>query len=294
MSFQQLIIELGALDAQAVEDAVLELGAVATTLTDAADQPLLEPGPGETPLWQDITLNALLPADSDPAAVLAALCAQLQLTTAPVWRSRALPDQDWTRAWLADFKPMRFGRRLWVIPSEYAPPQPDAVNLLLDPGLAFGTGTHPTTALCLRWLDGLSLNGMAVLDYGCGSGILAIAALKLGAAQATGVDNDPQALTAARNNALQNQVADRLQLFTPEQLPAARYPVIVANILANPLLTLAPRFAESCAPGGRIALSGILAEQEMLVRDTYATFFELEPTQQQDEWLLITGKKQSE
>lgn len=291
MSFQQLVIELGALDARTVEDALLELGAISITLTDAADQPLLEPAPGETPLWQHITLNALLPADTEPAAVLTALCARLQLAAPPVWHSQPLAEQDWTRAWLADFKPMRFGRRLWVVPSAYAPPEPDAVNLLLDPGLAFGTGTHPTTALCLRWLDGLSLAGIDVLDYGCGSGILAIAALKLGATCAHGVDNDPQALTAARDNALQNQVANRLALYTPEQLPTARYPVIVANILANPLVNLAPRFAELCAPGGQLALSGILADQETLVRNAYAPFFTLEPIQQQDEWLLMTGTR---
>lgn len=291
MPFQQLTIELGTLDAQTVEEALLELGAVSITLTDAADQPLLEPAPGETPLWRHITLKALFAADAEPAAVLAALCGRLQLPAPPACRSQLVADQDWTRAWLADFKPMRFGRRLWVVPSEYAPPEPDAVNLVLDPGLAFGTGTHPTTALCLRWLDGLSLNDARVLDYGCGSGILAIAALKLGAAQATGVDNDPQALTAARNNARRNQVAEQLILCPPGQLPAAQYPVLVANILANPLVALAPQFARLCAPGGRLALSGILVEQESLIRHAYAPFFQLDPVQQQDEWLLITGNK---
>lgn len=293
MPFQQLVIELGRLDAERVEDALLALGALSVTLCDAADQPILEPGPGERPLWRDITLTALLDAETEPAAVMAGLCAALALEHAPPWRVERVEDRDWERAWLDDFKPQRFGARLWVVPSAYEPPDPEAVNLILDPGLAFGTGTHPTTALCLAWLDGQELNGMHILDYGCGSGILAIAALKLGAARAVGVDNDPQALTAARDNAERNKVAGRLNLYLPDDAPAGPWPVVIANILANPLVALAPRLAEYTAPGGRIALSGILAEQESMILKAYASYFELEAAKTREEWLLITGTKRN-
>lgn len=189
-----------------------------------------------------------------------------------------------------NFHPMRFGQRLWIVPSWHAAPEPDAVNLLLDPGLAFGTGTHPTTALCLEWLDAQPLDGMQVLDFGCGSGILAIAALLLGAEHAVGTDIDVQALEASRDNAGRNGIDPaRLPLYLPEQLPQGQADVVVANILAGPLVDLAPRIIERVKPGGRLALSGILLEQAEEVRSAYTSQFDLDPTAEKDGWVRITG-----
>lgn len=290
MPWQQLQFPLEDHDHEAVEDALMEAGALSVTLTDAADDPILEPGPGETPLWEHTVLTALFEADADPLAALRAVQTARGWQQLPEHRIEALEDQDWTRAWMKDFQPMRFGQRLWVVPSGFEPPEPNAVNLYLDPGLAFGTGTHPTTALCLEWLDRQALSGKAVIDYGCGSGILAIAALKLGAATVLGVDNDPQALQASQDNAERNAVAERLQTQLPggEIAPA---PVLVANILAGPLVELAPTLAGLTEPGGRIALSGILAEQEAMIRDAYAPYFDLASTERQDDWLLIHGRR---
>lgn len=189
-----------------------------------------------------------------------------------------------------NFHPMRFGQRLWIVPSWHAAPEPDAVNLLLDPGLAFGTGTHPTTALCLEWLDAQPLDGMQVLDFGCGSGILAIAALLLGAEHAVGTDIDVQALEASRDNAGRNGIDPaRFPLYLPEQLPQGQADVVVANILAGPLVALAPRIIERVKPGGRLALSGILLEQAEEVRAAYTSQFDLDPTAEKDGWVRITG-----
>lgn len=290
MPWQQLQFPLDDADHDAVEDALMEAGALSITLTDAADEPILEPGPGETPLWQHTILTALFEADADPLAALRAVQVARGWAALPDYRIEPLDDQDWTRAWMKDFKPMRFGERLWVVPSGFEAPEPEAVNLYLDPGLAFGTGTHPTTALCLQWLDAQDLAGKRVIDYGCGSGILAIAALKLGARSALGVDNDPQALQASRDNAERNAVAARLQTQMPGG-EIAPVPVLVANILAGPLVELAPVLASLSEPGGQIALSGILAEQEAMIREAYAPFFALAPTARQDDWLLIHGRR---
>jgi len=220
--------------------------------------------------------------------ILAAL--QQQGLEAQAHHHETLDDQVWERAWMDDFAPMRFGERLWIVPSWSASPDPQAVNLKLDPGLAFGTGTHETTALCLEWLDRADLTGKAVLDFGCGSGVLAIAALLLGAGNATGTDIDPQALTASEDNARNNGVADALRLYLPENLPADyRCDVLVANILAGPLVELAGQLASYCRPGGSLALSGILAEQAESVRNAYAPWFDLNPTTQQGDWVRIDG-----
>lgn len=189
-----------------------------------------------------------------------------------------------------NFQPMRFGQRLWIVPSWHAAPEPDAVNLLLDPGLAFGTGTHPTTALCLEWLDAQQLQGRQVLDFGCGSGILAIAALLLGAEQAVGTDIDIQAIEASRDNAGRNGIDPaRFPLYLPEQLPDGQADVVVANILAGPLVELAGQIGERVKPGGLLALSGILVEQAEEVRAAYADKFDLDPTAEKDGWVRITG-----
>ena len=289
MPWLQVRLAIAPEQAQTYEDALLEVGAVSVTFMDAEDQPIFEPDLGTTPLWSHTHLLALFEADVDPAT----LFAHLELLTGaplPEHQAEHIEDQDWERSWMDNFQPMRFGRRLWIVPSWHAAPEPDAVNLLLDPGLAFGTGTHPTTALCLQWLDDQELAGQTVLDFGCGSGILAIAALLLGADRAVGTDIDPQALEASRDNANRNGIApESFPLYLPEQLPQEPADVVVANILAGPLVQLAPRITSLVRPGGRLALSGILAEQAEEVRAAYATAFELEPTAEKDGWVRISG-----
>ena len=271
------------------EDALLDVGAVSVTFMDAEDQPIFEPDLGTTPLWSHTHLLALFEGDADGEQVLA----HLRLLTGdplPEHQVERIEDQDWERSWMDNFQPMRFGRRLWIVPSWHAAPEPDAVNLLLDPGLAFGTGTHPTTALCLQWLDGQVLEGCSVLDFGCGSGILAIAALLLGAERAVGTDIDPQALEASRDNASRNGIDPaRFPLYLPQDLPDEQADVVVANILAGPLVQLAPQITARVKHGGRLALSGILAEQADEVRAAYAETFELDPTAEQDGWVRISG-----
>ncbi|KHL70778.1 ribosomal protein L11 methyltransferase [Pseudomonas flexibilis] len=271
------------------EDALLDVGAVSVTFMDAEDQPIFEPDLGTTPLWSHTHLLALFEGDADGEQVLA----HLRLLTGdplPEHQVERIEDQDWERSWMDNFQPMRFGRRLWIVPSWHAAPEPDAVNLLLDPGLAFGTGTHPTTALCLQWLDGQALEGCSVLDFGCGSGILAIAALLLGAERAVGTDIDPQALEASRDNASRNGIDPaRFPLYLPQDLPDGQADVVVANILAGPLVQLAPQITARVKHGGRLALSGILAEQADEVRAAYAEAFELDPTAEQDGWVRISG-----
>lgn len=291
MAWLQLVFDSNRERAPELEDALLELGALSVTLQDNADEPVLEPGVGETPLWSETRLLALFDEDTNPDAVIAAL--REQLPALPNWRAERVEDQAWERAWMDDFQPQRFGARLWVCPSWCEPPDPDGVILALDPGLAFGTGTHPTTALCLEWLDGQPLAGATVVDYGCGSGILAIAALLLGAERAVAVDNDPQALIATRDNAERNGIApDRLVTCLPDALPAGTVAeVVVANILAGPLQALAPTLTGLCAPGGRLALSGILAEQAEPVAAAYRPRFTLAEPTTRAEWVRLDGRK---
>ncbi|WP_313027237.1 50S ribosomal protein L11 methyltransferase [Pseudomonas lopnurensis] len=289
MSWLQIRLAITPDQAEALEDQLLELGAVSVTFMDAEDQPIFEPDLGTTPLWSHTHLLALFEADTDADALLA----HLQLLRGgelPEQQVERVEDQDWERSWMDNFQPMRFGRRLWIVPSWHAAPEPDAVNLLLDPGLAFGTGTHPTTALCLEWLDTQHLEGQSLLDFGCGSGILAIAGLLLGAERAVGTDIDNQALEASRDNAERNGIAaERFVLHLPEQLPQEPADVVVANILAGPLVALAPRIGALVKPGGRLALSGILAEQAEEVRAAYDEAFELDPTADKEGWVRISG-----
>ena len=271
------------------EDALLDVGAVSVTFMDAEDQPIFEPDLGTTPLWTHTHLLALFEGDADAEQVLAHL-RLLAGDELPEHQVERIEDQDWERSWMDNFQPMRFGRRLWIVPSWHAAPEPDAVNLLLDPGLAFGTGTHPTTALCLQWLDAQPLKGCTVLDFGCGSGILAIAALLLGAERAVGTDIDPQALEASRDNANRNGIDPaQFPVYLPQDLPAEQADVVVANILAGPLVQLAPQITALVKPGGRLALSGVLAEQADEVRAAYADAFVLDPTAEQDGWVRISG-----
>jgi len=291
MPWVQVRLAITPEQAPTYEDALLEVGAVSVTFMDAEDQPIFEPDLGTTPLWTHTHLLALFEDGTDEAALLA----HLQLLTGselPQHQVEIVEDQDWERSWMDNFKPMRFGRRLWIVPSWHEAPEPEAVNLLLDPGLAFGTGTHPTTALCLEWLDGQELAGDTVLDFGCGSGILAIAALLLGAKQALGTDIDPQALEASRDNATRNGIDPALfPVYLPADLPAGQADVVVANILAGPLVSLAGQLTSLVKPGGRLALSGILAEQAEEVRAAYADAFELEPTAEREGWVRISGRR---
>jgi len=289
MSWLQIRLAITPDQAEALEDQLLDLGAVSVTFMDAEDQPIFEPDLNTTPLWSHTHLLALFEADTDPDSLLA----HLQLLRGgelPEHQVEVIEDQDWERSWMDNFQPMRFGRRLWIVPSWHAAPEPDAVNLLLDPGLAFGTGTHPTTALCLEWLDAQPLQGQSLLDFGCGSGILAIAGLLLGAEHAVGTDIDTQALDASRDNAERNGIAaERFALHLPEKAAD----VVVANILAGPLVSLAPRITALVKPGGRLALSGILAEQAEEVRAAYSGAFELDPTADKDGWVRISGVRRA-
>ena len=293
MPWLQVRLAITPEQAETYEDALLGVGAVSVTFMDAEDQPIFEPDLGTTPLWSNTHLLALFEADTDPAN----LVAHLELLTGaplPEHLVERIEDQDWERSWMDNFQPMRFGQRLWIVPSWHAAPQPEAVNLLLDPGLAFGTGTHPTTALCLEWLDGQNLTGCTVLDFGCGSGILAIAALLLGAPQALGTDIDPQALEASRDNASRNGIDPaRFPVYLPADLPQQPAEVVVANILAGPLVSLAPQITALVKAGGRLALSGILAEQAEEVRAAYAGAFDLDPTAIKDGWVRISGVKRA-
>ena len=300
MSFLELSLTIRASDQERVELALEETGALAVTLLDAdADTPneraILEPGVGETPVWGEIALSALFDADADRAGLLHVLAELLPEIEPAQVRFREVEDQDWTRVWMDQFKPMRFGRRLWIYPSNIEPPEndADAVIVRLDPGLAFGTGTHPTTALCLEWLDGLDLAGTHVIDYGCGSGVLAIAALKLGAARVDGIDNDPQAILASRDNAERNDVADRLALYLPDEFVHAPADVFVANILAGPLAELAPRFAQCAKPGAPFALSGILQGQAPDLFERYAEWFEDLVVATREDWVRISGRRRA-
>lgn len=291
MSWLQLRLAITPEQAERLEDELLELGAVSVTFMDAEDQPIFEPDLGTTPLWSNTHLLALFEADTDSDTLIQHL-KLLHQGELPAHELEQIEDQDWERSWMDNFHPMRFGQRLWIVPSWHTAPEPEAVNLLLDPGLAFGTGTHPTTALCLAWLDGQQLTDKQVIDFGCGSGILAIAALLLGASHAVGTDIDVQALEASRDNAQRNQIADqRFSLYLPEDMPQQPAKVVVANILAGPLVSLAPQLASLVQPGGLIALSGILAEQTDEILAAYEGFFELDPVAEQDGWIRVSGRR---
>jgi ribosomal protein L11 methyltransferase len=329
MPYLQLILAVGSADPSAFEDALFAAGALSVTLEDAADNPVLEPAPGTTPLWPSVRIKALFDSATAPAALETALRARLT-EPVPALNFSEVADRVWEREWLKDFRPMRFGHRLWVCPDGQRPsssdlePQasgqmPSSLTLSpqvipplppsrqrgeresaetvsegpcfidLDPGLAFGTGTHPTTALCLAWLESASLHGKTIIDYGCGSGILAIAALKLGAASALAVDIDSQAITATLENATRNGVADRLTVATVAALQARPADILVANILAEPLITLAASLSALVRPSGHIVLSGVLSQQAPQVAMEYAPWFDIQPICVRDEWACIEG-----
>ena len=284
------------------ERALENVGALAVTLADAhADAPdeqaIFEPGVGQTPMWAELVLTALFEGGTSSELLLYALSAADEDLDWSQATFREVEDQDWERAWMDQYVPLQFGRRTWIVPwNQELPAHADAdaaAVVRLDPGLAFGSGTHPTTALCLQWLDELAdegaLRDATVLDFGCGSGILALAALKLGAARTVGVDNDPQALVATADNAQRNGVDDRLDVYLPQDEPVAAYPVVVANILASALVELADTLTARVAPGGRLAMSGILAGQEDEVIARYADAFQDLQAQRMEDWMRVTG-----
>jgi len=276
--------------AEELGDALIENGAVSVTFQDTHDNPVFEPLPGETRLWGDTDVIGLFDAETDMQEVIAGLEQHPLLGAGFHHKIEQIEDKDWEREWMENFHPMRFGQRLWICPSWRDVPDPEAVNVMLDPGLAFGTGTHPTTAMCLSWLDGLDLAGKTVIDFGCGSGILAIAALKLGAAKAIGIDIDPQAIQASRDNAERNGVSERLSLYLPHEQPEnLSADVVVANILAGPLRELAPLISVLPVSGGHLGLSGVLASQAESVCEAYADKFALDPVAEKEEWCRITG-----
>ncbi|QKU56831.1 50S ribosomal protein L11 methyltransferase [Vibrio cholerae] len=280
-------------NAEAIGDMLMEeTGAVSVTFLDAKDTPVFEPLPGETRLWGDTDVVALYEADMDTSLILQQIKASNMLAEGFAHKVEQVEDKDWEREWMDNFHPMQFGRRLWICPSWREVPDPQAVNVMLDPGLAFGTGTHPTTALCLEWLDNLDLSGKTVIDFGCGSGILAIAAIKLGAAKVIGIDIDPQALLASKDNAARNGVEDQIEVYLPKDQPEGLVAdVVVANILAGPLRELSPIIKGLLKPGGQLAMSGILDTQAESVAEFYRDDLELDPIAEKNEWCRISGRK---
>ena len=280
--------------AEPVSDFLSRLGALSVSFQDEGDQPLFEPRPGETPVWNKTRVIALLEPETDTALVQACVVSRFGSENLSDWRVEEIEDRPWERAWLEYFQPMRFGEKLWIVPTGFpAPAEPDAVCVTLDPGLAFGTGTHPTTALCLQWLDSQDLRGKSVIDYGCGSGILAVAAVLLGAEIVYAVDIDPQALTATRDNARKNEVERHIVCGYPGELEDPQADLLLANILANPLIELAETFAWHVRPGGSLALSGILHAQVDGVLRVYERYFEMQPPSYREDWARLSGVRRA-
>lgn len=282
--------------AEQYEDILLAAGCASVTYQDNKDQPIFEPELGTTPLWDSTIVTGLFSADHDLDATNTFIQqAHNQLfpnLPLPAIKEEILEDKDWEREWMDNYHPMQFGKRLWVCPSWREAPEPDAVNMMLDPGLAFGTGTHPTTALCLEWLDGQEMNDFEVVDYGCGSGILGIASLLLGANHVTAIDIDLQALQATKDNLARNKLEDaRLNVFLPEKAPQIEGDLVVANILAGPLVELAPTIASHVRSGGKLALSGLLVDQAESIQAAYSEWFDLEPYAEREGWIRISGVK---
>lgn len=287
MAWIQFVCHSSPDQAEALSEALSECGAVAVTFEDDADQPIYEPDPGETPLWTQTRLTALFDAETRQETVLGMLADMIDVV--PRFRIEAVEDKDWEREWMKNFHPIQFGHKLWIVPSWHEAPDDRAVNILLDPGLAFGTGTHATTALCLGWLDQADLKGKYVIDYGCGSGILAIAAALLGAERVIGVDTDPQALEATRANARRNGV--EVEAYLPADCPTDPCDLLIANILAGPLQNLAPRFANLCKSGAELVLSGVLQTQAEDVADSYQSWFAMQPAITKDDWVRLNGNR---
>ncbi len=294
MPWHQVKVQVPEEQAAFIETTLQELGAVSVTMQDAEDEAVFQLEPGATPLWANTEVTGLFDGGIDIQGMAIALQAKTGLPLQDSLRTETLEDIDWERAWMEDFKPMCFGRRLWVCPSWSTPPEPDAANIMLDPGLAFGTGTHPTTALCLEWVDQQDMQDKMVIDYGCGSGILAIGAILCGAKQVIAIDNDPQAIIACKNNREMNGIApERLQVYLPDTQEHAAADFMLANILSGPLQELTPVLARLTKPGGRIVLSGVLSEQTSELLDSYNEFFQMNAPVTKDEWVRIDGVRRS-
>lgn len=295
MSWLTLSVRAEADYAEALSEALLVRGALSVDMLDAdadtPDEQAIFGEPGEAPpgVWQHNRVSALFNDDQDVSAILGKAASSIGLEQLPEFRIETLEDNDWVRLTQSQFDPIRISDKLWIVPTWHTPADPGAINIALDPGLAFGTGSHPTTRLCLRWLDENINGGEAVLDYGCGSGILAIAAMKLGAGNAIGVDVDAQAVRASRDNAEANRI--RADFYQPDEVSLEQYDVVVANILTNPLRALAPLLASTTMSGGRIVLSGILAEQADEVMRIYSQWFDLAPAVLEDNWACLSGVK---
>lgn len=291
MPWIQLTVSAPERHAPLVGDMLQGNGAMAVTYRDAQDNPIFEPPIGELVYWQETLVTGLFPAETDLAPIIANLAKSSYFKDGFHYKTDQLEDKDWEREWMDSFHPIQFGNRLWVCPSWREIPDPNAVNIMLDPGMAFGTGTHPTTALCLGWLDGQQLEGKTVVDFGCGSGILAIGALLLGASRAVGIDIDQQALLASKDNAARNGVAEQLEVYLPSNQPSLQADVVVANILAGPLQELAAVITDYVAPHGELVMSGILERQIDAVQNAYADHFEFSPAEIKEGWVMLHAKR---
>lgn len=292
MPWQQLYCHTNKDNQEKINEVMEEHNVLSITLQDAEDNPVLEPLPGEAPLWDKLIITALFEEDADLDALLSLLTENKQAWNITELTIEPLEDQVWERAWMEGFQPMQFGDNLWIYPSGYEIPDNDSVKILLDPGLAFGTGTHPTTSLCLEWLDQNPPKNLSVLDYGCGSGILAIAAIILGAKHCVATDIDPQAITATQDNMQRNNLPkDSISCYLPEDCPTHPVDLLVANILSGPLIELYPRLNSLIIDGGLLVLSGILEEQQIDIVETYSTSFENIEIKVLDGWVRISGTK---
>lgn len=290
--WQQLTIRVRSADAEPLEQTLLEHGAVSISYLDAEDQPVFQEEPGSTPLWDNSVLLALFAAEADLSALLELLAGNPALSAEPTLER--LEEQAWERAWMADFQPLQIGSRLWICPSWLPPPDPAAITVLMDPGLAFGSGSHHTTELCLKWLDQADVSDKVVIDYGSGSGILAIAAAKLGAAEVHAVDNDPQAILATLDNCQRNGVSlDRLHAYLPDALPSMQADILIANILAAPLMALAEHFASLLKPGGYLVLSGLLDTQVEQVAACYRDQFQVAAPVLSSDWVRLDAVRKA-
>ena len=293
MSWLQIHLTTNKKHAPLVELLFEKLEALSITLGDAGDEPMLEPAPGESPIWQQTRVTGLFPESTNANNLCDTITTTLPPGAINNLEVEQLMDRVWERVWLDSFHPMQFGDHLWIAPENQLPDDPDAIVVKLDPGLAFGTGTHPTTSLCLKWLSQANIEGATVIDYGCGSGILALAALRLGAKQVIAVDHDPQALEATHNNAVKNDIHGGLTLRASNQPLNARSDILLANILAGTLIELQPLLASLVKPGGQIVLSGILHEQAEPVATAFRNDFMLQPPDRQEDWVLLHGRRRS-
>ena len=292
--WQQLKIQLHSEDASYFEQILFDSDAISISYLDAEDQPVFQEEPGSTPLWDNTFLLCLFNTKTDLGSLLNKLRCNTKVLNNKSLNIELIEDQDWERSWMKDFEPIQFGEKLWICPSWLSPPEPNAVNIKLDPGLAFGTGNHATTSLCLRWLDLADVRGSEVIDYGCGSGVLSIASALLGAVKVHSVDNDPQAISATIDNSRRNKVpGDVLTTYLPEAVPPVHADILIANILERPLIDLSEKFAELVKKGGYIALSGLLEEQIPSLLSCYDRWFDMEAPQVEQGWVLLCGTRKS-